>query len=376
VLEIADRLLAAARAGTPLAVVTVTGVTGSAPREVGASMALAGGAVLGSISGGCVESAAVEACERVLERGRAEVDRFGFSDEDALAVGLSCGGELDVLVHIPDSEYVRAELEEAMAGRAAGLGTVIAGPAGLLGLGVGWGAGRGRRGELTEGDLLAAGLSALPLDRVRSAVDAQAATGAGAVVELDCGDGILRLFVESTLPAPRLLLFGAVEFAAALAEAGRALGYRVTVCDARSAFTTAARFPVAHEVIVEWPHLYLSDTEVDSRTVICVLSHDDRFDLPLLRQALELPAAYVGALGSRRTAERRRAALRESGMAEETLARLHSPMGLDVGASTPAETAVSVLAEVLAVRRAGSGLPLRDLDGPIHRRAGAPVAAD
>src|SRR4051794_1639906 len=183
-------------------------------------MALAGGSVLGSISGGCVESAAVEACERVLERGRAEVDRFGFTDEDALAVGLSCGGELDVLVSIPDFGYVRAELEEAAAGRAAALATVIAGPAVLLGRGVGWGAGRDRGGELGPVELVAAGVPQVSIERIRSAVDAQAATGRDAVVELDCGEEVLRLFVESTLPAPRLLLFGAVEFAAALASAG------------------------------------------------------------------------------------------------------------------------------------------------------------
>lgn len=365
-LEIADRLLASRRAGLTTAVATVTGVVGSAPRTVGTSMALAGGAVIGSISGGCVESAAVEACERVLERGMVQVDRFGFGDEVALAAGLACGGELDVVIHIPDSEYVRAELEAAAAGRAAALATVIGGPTGLLGRGLGWSAGRGLPGELSAHDLSEAGLG-MPIDRIRAAVDGQAETGASAVVELDCGAGTVRLFVESALSAPRLLLFGAVEFAAALAQAGRALGYRVTVCDARPAFTTSVRFPAAHEVVVDWPHRYLAGAETDDRTVVCVLSHDDRFDLPLLHEALTRPLGYVGALGSRGTAERRRAALRASGLDESAIARLASPMGLDVGASTPEETAVSVLAEVLASRSGASGRSLRDIDGPIHR---------
>ncbi|WP_210508491.1 XdhC family protein [Naasia sp. SYSU D00057] len=365
-LEIAERLLAAARAGAPIAVATVTGVTGSAPRDVGTSMALAGGSVLGSISGGCVESAAVEVCERVLERGRAETAHFGFGDEEALAVGLSCGGELDVLVHIPDSECVRAELAAAAAGTGAGLGTVLSGP--LAGRSVAWRSGRGRAGELTDADLAPLGID---LGRVRSAVDAQVATGASGLVELECGPDTLRLFVESALPAPRLLLFGAVEFAAALAAAGRLLGYRVTVCDARPAFATPERFPAAAEVVVEWPHLYLAGTHTDERTVVCVLTHDDRFDLPLLREALSRRVAYVGALGSRRTAARRIDALREAGLDDAALSRLHSPMGLDVGAGTPEETAVSVLAEVLAVRTGASGRSLRDSTGPIHPRRAA-----
>ncbi|WP_210480257.1 XdhC family protein [Naasia sp. SYSU D00948] len=363
-LEIAERLLTAAREGEPVAVVTVTEVLGSAPRDIGTSMALAGGHVLGSISGGCVEAAAVEACERVLDTGLAEVSRFGFGDDEALAVGLACGGELDVVVHIPDSACVRAELEEAARGRAAGIATVVGGPPALLGRSIAWGAGRGLAGEIADRELRDAGLEPA---RVRAAIDAQVATGVSKGVDLECDGTPLRLFVESALPAPRLLLFGAVEFAAALAAAGRALGYRVTVCDARPAFTTPERFPDAHEVVPEWPHLYLAGTPTDDRTVVCVLTHDDRFDLPLLREALSRPLAYIGALGSRRTAERRRSALLDLGLPEEAVARLHSPMGLDLGAATPAETAVSVLAEVLAVRTGGTGIALRETEGPIHR---------
>lgn len=373
-LEIADRLLAAQDAGLPLAVVTVTGVLGSAPRTLGTSMGLAGDAVLGSISGGCVESAAVEACERVLETGRAEAARFGFDDDDAFAVGLSCGGELDVLTSIPRGEYVTAELRAAAAGRAAALATIVSGPGELAGLGLGWGEGRDADGQLTEQNLRAAGIRSVTIARLRAEVDGQVQAGRPGLLQLDCDGEVLRVFVESSLPAPRLLLFGAVEFATALAAAGSALGYRVTVCDARPAFTTPERFPAAAEVVVEWPHLFLESAEVDHRTVICVLSHDDRFDLPLLTRALRLPVAFVGALGSRRTHERRMAGLRDAGLSEDELGRLHSPIGLDIGASTPEETAVSILAEVLASRARASARPLRDLDGPIHR-AGVPTAA-
>ena len=176
----------------------------------------------------------------------------------------------------------------------------------------------------------------------------------------------LRVFSERSVPPPRLLVFGAVEFAVALCNAGAVLGYRVTVCDPRPVFMTRERFPSADEVVVEWPPNYLARTEVDERTVIAVLSHDERFDADLVEAALASPAAYVGAMGSRTTHDRRMAALRSRDVRPDALARLHSPIGLDLGASTPEETAVSILAEVLAVRSGASRAPLRDRDGSIH----------
>lgn len=162
-----------------------------------------------------------------------------------------------------------------------------------------------------------------------------------------------------------LVVFGAMEFSAALAAAAIPLGYRVTVCDPRPLFLTEARFPGVHRV-VQWPTDYLSGTEIDERTVICVLSHDARFDAELLAVALASPAGYVGAMGSRITHDRRVASLKERGVDASALARLHSPIGLDLGASTPAETAVAILAEVLADRTAASGVPLTHTAGPIH----------
>jgi xanthine dehydrogenase accessory factor len=174
------------------------------------------------------------------------------------------------------------------------------------------------------------------------------------------------VFVESYAPPPRMLVFGAIDYAAAVAKIGKFLGYRVTVCDARPIFATKARFPDADEVIVEWPHRYLSRTPVDARSVICVLTHDPKFDVPLLEVGLRTPAAYVGAMGSRRTHDDRLARLRAAGLSEAELDRLASPIGLDIGARTPEETAVSVAAEIVALQWGASGRRLSDTEGRIH----------
>jgi xanthine dehydrogenase accessory factor len=165
---------------------------------------------------------------------------------------------------------------------------------------------------------------------------------------------------------PRLLIFGAVQFADALATVGRFLGYRVTVCDARAVFATAERLPDAQEVVVAWPHRYLAGTQVDARTAICVLTHDAKFDIPVLIEALSSPAGYVGALGSRRTCADRARRLREAGVGEEQIARLHAPIGLDLGGSTPQQVAVSICAEIVAAVHGGTGRPLRETGGPMH----------
>jgi xanthine dehydrogenase accessory factor len=183
------------------------------------------------------------------------------------------------------------------------------------------------------------------------------------------GDDI-AVFIAAYVPPPRMIVFGAIDFAAAVAQIGAFLGYRVTVCDARAIFATATRFPAADEVIVEWPHRYLEKAydagEIDERAVVCVLTHDPKFDVPLLELALRMPLAYVGAMGSRRTNDDRLAQLRELGLTDEELARLHAPIGLDVGARTPEETAVSVAAELIALRWGGSGTQLSRIEGPIH----------
>jgi xanthine dehydrogenase accessory factor len=187
------------------------------------------------------------------------------------------------------------------------------------------------------------------------------------------GEG-MRVFVWAFAPAPRMLVFGAIDFAAAVARVGAFLGYHVTVCDARPVFATNSRFPDADEVVVKWPHKYLAEeTEagrIDGRTVICVLTHDPKFDVPVLELALRLPGvAYIGAMGSRRTHDDRLERLRAAGVNEDELARLSSPIGLDLGARTPEETAVSIAAEIVARRWGGTGDPLTMTDGRIHAHA-------
>lgn len=323
---------------------------------------------IGSISGGCVEAAVYELCRQVLEdRTAPQRAWFGYSDEDAFAVGLTCGGELDVHVQRIDpaaQPHLATVLARVVNGGSAAVAQVVDGPAHLLG------------GLLAlDGDGRLSG-TGLDKDTSRAVTGhAQALLRAGRTARSHLvGDAAtcheqLTVLVHVAATRPRLLIFGAVDFAAALARAGRLLGYRVTVCDARPVFATAARFPQADEVVVDWPHRYLEQTAVDARTAICVLTHDAKFDIPLLRLALTLPVGYVGAMGSRRTHNERLRLLDEAGITAGQLDVLHSPIGLDLGARTPEETAVSITAEIIAHTNGASGLPLSQRTGPIHRTA-------
>ncbi len=176
----------------------------------------------------------------------------------------------------------------------------------------------------------------------------------------------VTVFVQSFAPPPRMYVFGAIDFAGAVARIGKFLGYRVTVCDARPVFATRDRFPSADEVVVAWPHEFLKTAEVDRRSVICVLTHDPKFDVPVLVEALKTDAGYIGAMGSRRTHNDRTARLKEEGVTEEQLARISSPIGLDIGARTPEETAVAIAGEIIALRTGHSGGRLAARSGPIH----------
>ena len=364
--------------GRTFALATVVAVGGSAPRGPGAALAVGtDGTVVGSVSGGCVEGAVYELCQAALDDGRTVVERFGYSDEDAFAVGLTCGGVLDVMVmpvgaDSPARAVLRAALADAGAGVPVAVARVVRGPAALLGTAL-----LVRPDGSREGGLG----GAAELDRT-AAAEARALLEAGrtGTVELSedgtrCPGG-LTLLVESSQPPPRMVVFGAIDFAAALVRAGKFLGYHVTVCDARPVFATPARFPEADEVVVDWPHRYLRRTPTDARTVLCVLTHDAKFDVPLLAVALRLPVAFVGAMGSRRTHADRERRLREAGLTERELARLRSPIGLDLGALTPEETAVSIAAEIVAVRRGGTGVPLTRSGTPIHRDGGTAQPAD
>jgi len=369
--EVLSELLAWWQAGESVGVGTVVATFQSAPRPPGASMLVGpDGTAVGSVSGGCVEGAVYDLAQEVVEGGAPVLQRYGISDESAFAVGLTCGGILDVYIEkvdrttFPELGEIADDVE---AGRAVAVATVIAHPDPTL---------LGARLVIRGEDEVSGSLgSSRADDAVRDDALGLLASGRSEVLEYGPdgqrrGEG-MRVFVWAFAPKPRMLVFGAIDFAAAVAKVGSFLGYTVTVCDARPVFATHSRFPSADEVVVQWPHRYL-DAEVaagriDARTVICVLTHDPKFDVPLLEVALRLPEiAYVGAMGSRRTHDDRMTRLREAGLEDKELARLSSPIGLDLGARTPEETAISIAAEIVASRWGGSGERLSEVEGRIH----------
>lgn len=371
--EVLDDLLRWWEQGETVGVGTVVATFQSAPRPAGASMLVGpGGEAVGSVSGGCVEGAVYELGQEVVGSGEPVLQRYGVSDEDAFSVGLTCGGILDVYVEKVDQQTfpeLGEVAEDIRSGRPVALATVIEHPDPA------W---LGRRLVVRPEEVA----GRFGSDRATDAVadDARGLLAAGHNATLTYGpDGErrgegMRVFVWAFAPAPRMLVFGAIDFAAAVAEVGTFLGYRVTVCDARPVFATATRFPGADEVVVKWPHKFLAEEldagRIDPRTVICVLTHDPKFDVPVLEKALRIPeVAYIGAMGSRRTHEDRLARLREAGLTDEELARLSSPIGLDLGARTPEETAISIAAEIIAGRWGGSGDRLSSTGGRIHAHA-------
>lgn len=370
--DVLPELLAWWRAGETVGVGTVVATFQSAPRPPGASMLVGpDGTAVGSVSGGCVEGAVYDLGESVVGSGTPVLERYGVSDDDAFAVGLTCGGILDVYVEkvnretFPELGEIADDVE---AGRPVALATVIEHPDPA------W---LGRRLVVRPDEPTAGSLgSARADDAVHDDALGLLAHGSNATLTYGPdgerrGEG-MRVFVWAFAPKPRMLVFGAIDFAAAVAKVGSFLGYHVTVCDARPVFATNSRFPEADEVVVDWPHRYLAAEaeagRIDGRTVVTVLTHDPKFDVPLLEVALRLPeVAYVGAMGSRRTHEDRLARLREAGVDEKEIARLSSPIGLDLGARTPEETAISIAAEIVAGRWGGTGERLASLDGRIHR---------
>ena len=377
--EVLPELMRWWRDGRTTGVGTVIATFRSAPRPPGASMLVGpSGEAVGSVSGGCVEGAVYELAQTVVGSGDPVLQRYGVSDDDAFAVGLTCGGILDVYVEKVDQDTfpeLGAIAEDVEAGRPVAVATVVEHPDPA------W---VGRRLVIRPGDGTDGGERSGTLGSARAdaavADDALGLLASGHNQTLTYGpDGErrgegMRVFVWSFAPAPRMLVFGAIDFAAAVARMGNFLGYKVTVCDARPVFATNSRFPSADEVVVKWPHKYLRDEieagRIDQRTVLCVLTHDPKFDVPLLEVALRLPegqqVAYVGAMGSRRTHEDRMARLKEAGLTDDELARLSSPVGLDLGARTPEETAVSIAAEIIALRWGGKGERLASTQGRIH----------
>jgi xanthine dehydrogenase accessory factor len=373
--DVLAELMSIWRAGQTAGLGTVVRTFRSAPRSPGASMVVApDGSVTGSVSGGCVEGAVYELATEVAKTGTPRLERYGVSDDDAFAVGLTCGGVIDVFVEsmsqatFPELGAVADDIGEH---RPVAIATVIAHPDAP------W---VGRR-LLVRPDAVAGSLGSGRADAA-VADDARGLLAVGRSEVLKYGPDGQRLgegmevFVSSYAPRPRMLVFGAIDFAAALAQQGSFLGYRVTVCDARAVFATPVRFPSADHVVVEWPHRYLAAQaeagEIDESTVICVLTHDPKFDVPVLEVALRLGVGYVGAMGSRRTHDDRMSRLRAAGLTDAELSRLSSPIGLDLGARTPEETAVSIAADIIAKRWGGGGRPLTETDGRIHHDAPEP----
>ncbi len=378
--EILHDLLAAWNSDSPVAVGTVVATWRSAPQPAGAAMAVhANGNVVGSVSGGCVEGAVYELAQLAIADGEPALERYGVSDDDAFAVGLTCGGILDVFVEridrvsFPEFGLIATDIE---AGRPVAVATLVEHPdRSRIGRRLIY---RAEDNGFDTGRTSLSGSLGSPAFDAAVAMDLRGALAAGLTTTLTYGaegerlENGARVFVASYAPRPRMIVFGAVDFARALAQAGSFLGYHVTVCDARSVFTTQSRFPYADDVVVDWPHRYLAAeaaaNRLDERTVLAVLTHDPKFDVPVLDVALRLPnIRYVGAMGSRRTHDDRLARLRAAGLTAGELARLSSPIGLDIGARTAEETAVSIVAEIIALSGGGSGSRLTDHDGPIHR---------
>ncbi|HEU5042322.1 MAG TPA: XdhC/CoxI family protein [Gemmatimonadales bacterium] len=332
-----DRLTAA---GEPFGRAVVTSVWGSAPRAEGSSMLATGSGVMaGSVSGGCVEGATATEIAAAIERGTPRLVTFGVSDEKAWEVGLACGGTIKVLVE----PTVRPEVLQAARGPGGEVvATVIEGP------GIGTSA-RVREDGAVEGDLA----RRVPADALAAAaLDALRRERSGSVA-LESAEGTVTVFLEAFPRQPRLVIFGGVHIATALVPLARLLGYRTIVADGRQAFLTRERFPEADELILAWPDEAFDRIGLDAGCYVCILSHDPKFDEPALRLALRSPAAYVGAIGSKKTQIKRQEWLRSEGFSEADIARVHGPIGLDLGGRAPAETALAILAEMTAVRYGG-----------------------
>jgi xanthine dehydrogenase accessory factor len=313
--------------GLKVATATVVSTERSAPRDPGAVLAVSEkGEVAGSVTGGCVEPAVYEEAQAVLGGGPPRLVTYGIADDEAFEVGLPCGGTVHIFVDALDPALVSPIAEAVRSERPVALAMKVAGP---------------KIGEkqLVYGDSTVNG----EIPKKARELLARGETG---LVPLG---GDEELFVSSFAPRPRMYVFGAIDFASALASMGRYLGYHVTVCDARAKFVTPERFPDVDELVVAWPDEFLASAPVDERTAICVLTHDDKFDVPILKQALAGPAGYIGAMGSRRTTERRAERLREEGASDEQLARIHAPIGLSIASRSPEEVAVAIAAEIISV---------------------------
>ncbi len=324
--------------GEPIALATVIQTWGSSPRGVGAKMGVtAGGHMTGSVSGGCVEGAVIEAALETLQTGNPQLLHFGVADEIAWEVGLACGGEIEVFVQPLDAPLFEAQQAAIRDGAPAAVSTVIRGPAGAVGRGL----------LLRENSVAWQGLEGSLAEAAAEAAAQALGRGLPSRVTLAAGG---EVFVDLHLPPPALVIVGGVQIAVALARFGKELGYRTVIVDPRRAFGSEERFPFVDRLVQAWPDQALADLHLGSTTAVAVLTHDPKLDDPALLVALPSPSFYVGALGSRKTQAGRRVRLREAGLTEAQLDRLHGPIGLDIGAKTPEEIALAIMAEIVAAQ--------------------------
>lgn len=340
-----------------VAIATLLDVRGSAPRLPGARLAVTrGGQMAGSVSGGCVENDVYTRALTVLDSGVPAVASYGISDESAFAVGLACGGAIDVLIEPFVPTLAWQTLRQAIDASEAAVWAVGVAPTSLLGR---------HLVVLHDGRTLGSidpGLDAGVVAEARQLLRDDGARMVGLSLHGEEG----RVFIEAFSPSMRLFIVGATHAASALCRVARQVGFRVTVVDPRSIYATPERFPDADELVCARPEEVLAAARLDGRSYVVTLSHDPKFDLPVLACALRSEARYVGAMGSRKTRERRKAELRELGLGEAELNRLYSPIGLDIGARAPEEIAIAIAAELLAVRSGREARPLVDKQGPVH----------
>ncbi|MGI8846166.1 MAG: XdhC family protein [Thermoleophilaceae bacterium] len=354
--------------GRRVVAATLVETLGSAPLEAGAEMLVDDdGRIEGSVTGGCVEGALVEEACGVLAGAPPRVATYGISDQQAADVGLMCGGTVRVFVHALGERQrhaIEATTEAVEGEQPVALATLLDGPSAGAKMAV---LEDRVLGSLEATDLLDDSVTRDArgfLDQGRSAIRCYSEMG-------ETMGSDLRVSIQAFATPPSMVVFGAIDFSAALARLAGEIGYRVTIVDAREAFIQSPRFTEHAEIAIAWPDTYLADRTLGPRDAVLVFTHDPKFDEPALVSALETGAGYIGALGSRRTDEERTQRLRERGVSEDDLRRINSPCGLDVGARTPAETAIAVLGEILALRAGRAGQRLAEASGPIHSRAAA-----
>jgi xanthine dehydrogenase accessory factor len=311
--------------GQAVAVGSVIERIGSAPRDPGAALAVAAsGEVAGSVTGGCVEPAVIREATEVLNGASGRICRYGLTDDDGFDVGLSCGGTIAVAVYPVEREIVTALAQAVESDTPVALTVRL-------------------DNEHFGEQRVVSGNGAPSGDPIDAAARSLLEIGESGIVDAD-GEPV---FVESYAPRPNLYLFGASDHVAAVATTGKFLGYRVTVCDPRTTFMTTERFPDADEIAIEWPDRFLETAPIDARTAICMMTHDLKFDVPALKRALHSNAGYIGAIGSEKTRTERDARLRDEGVGDADLARVHAPIGIQIGARTPEEVAVTIAAQLI-----------------------------